>query len=122
VRFLVDTQLPSRLGRLFVDEGHDAIHVSELPNGNRSTDAEVAAAADAEDRVLVSKDRDFRDSHLLRRHPRRLLAIVTGNISNTDLLELIEHNLDQIVSALEESGFVELGAGSLVVHDESLKD
>jgi predicted nuclease of predicted toxin-antitoxin system len=122
VKFLVDTQLPSRLGRWLVDEGHDAIHVSELHRGNRSTDAEVAAAADAEDRVLVSKDRDFRDSHLLRRQPRRLLAIVTGNISNTDLIGLIEHNLDQIVSALEESGFVELGAGRLVVHDEPLDD
>jgi predicted nuclease of predicted toxin-antitoxin system len=36
------------------------------------------------------------------------LAIVTGNISNTDLIGVIKHNLDQIVSSLEESGFVEL--------------
>jgi len=31
----------------------------DLPNGNRSTDAEVIAAADEEGRVVVSKDSDF---------------------------------------------------------------
>ena len=45
--------------------GHGAVHVSDLPNGNRSTDTEVGAAADEEDRVVVSKDSDFRHGHLL---------------------------------------------------------
>ena len=118
MRFLVDTQLPNRLCVALDELDHDAAHVSQLTHGNRSTDAEVAAAADAENRVLVSKDRDFRDSHLLRGQPRRLLAVVTGNISNADLLRIFTDNLDQIVSALEESRFVELGTDVVVIHDE----
>ena len=118
VRFLVDTQLPKHLCRLLTEMGHDAVHVSDLPNGNRSTDAEVIAAADEEGRVVVSKDSDFRHSHLLRGQPSRLLAIVTGNVSNTDLLGLFNTNADRILSALDESSFVELGATSLVVHGE----
>ena len=118
MRFLVDTQLPKRLCRVLTEMGHDAVHVSDLPNGNRSTDAEVIAAADEEGRVLVSKDSDFRHSHLLRGQPSRLLAIVTGNVSNTDLLGLFSTNIGRILSALDESSFVELGATSLVVHGE----
>jgi predicted nuclease of predicted toxin-antitoxin system len=118
VKFLVDTQLPSRLCGALGELGHDAVHASQLARGNRSTDAEVTEAADAEDRVLVSKDRDFRDSHLLRGQPRRLLAVVTGNISNADLLRVFTDNLDQIVSALDESSFIELGSEVLVIHDE----
>jgi predicted nuclease of predicted toxin-antitoxin system len=118
VKFLVDTQLPAGLCLALADLGHDAVHVSQLTNGNRSTDAEVANAADAEDRVLVSKDRDFRDGHLLRGQPHRLLAVVTGNISNADLLRIVTDNVDQIVSALDESRFVELGTEVLVIHDE----
>jgi len=49
---------------------------------------ELALAADTEDRVLVTKDRDFRDGHLLRALPGRLLIVTTGNISNRDLLAL----------------------------------
>jgi predicted nuclease of predicted toxin-antitoxin system len=64
VKFLVDAQLPARLARLLSDHGHDALHRRDMPRGNRSADAEIAAVADAEDRVVVSKDRDFRDTHL----------------------------------------------------------
>ena len=67
MKFLIDAQLPARLAGLLGAAGHDAVHTSQLPEGNRTTDAALAATADAEDRVVVSKDRDFRDRHLLRR-------------------------------------------------------
>lgn len=77
MRFLVDAQLPERLTRQLIDAGHDALHTAQLSDGNRTTDEEIARIADEQDRVVVSKDRDFRDSHLLRRTPRRLLVVAT---------------------------------------------
>ncbi|MDP9442514.1 MAG: DUF5615 family PIN-like protein [Actinomycetota bacterium] len=112
MNFLIDAQLPARL----VEAGHDAVHASELPDGNRTTDAEIARRADGEDRVVVTKDRDFRDSHLLRSTPRRLLVVATGNIDNNDLLSLFDQHLDAIVVGLEESQFVELASDRLIVH------
>ncbi len=50
MRFLVDAQLPARLARFLNDAGHDALHTSEMPKGNRTTDARIAECADAEDR------------------------------------------------------------------------
>lgn len=97
MRFLVDAQLPARLARLLNEHGHDATHTPELPNGNRTPDDEIAAAADAEGRVVISKDRDFRYSHFVNGTPRRLLVVHTGNISNNDLLDLIEANLEQFI-------------------------
>lgn len=118
MKFLVDTQLPVGLCKWLIELGHDALHVSHLPNGNRSTDAEVADAADEDDRIVVSKDSDFRDGHLLRGRPRRLLAVRTGNISNSELLLLFEHNLAEIVAALEDGRYVELGTAQLVVYQD----
>jgi predicted nuclease of predicted toxin-antitoxin system len=92
--------------------------VSELPNGNRSTDAEVAEAADDGARVVVSKDVDFRDGQLLRERPRRLLAVRTGNIANSELLLLFEQHLGQIVASLDEGRYVEMGAAALVVYED----
>jgi predicted nuclease of predicted toxin-antitoxin system len=116
VRFLVDAQLPARLARFLNDAGHDALHTSELPQGNRTTDAQIAEQADREQRVVVTKDRDFRDSHLLANSPRLLLVVTTGNVTNTALLALFETNLQTIVAALKEVDFVEIGAHSLVLH------
>ena len=64
------------------------MHTSELPNGNATSDSEINRVADADDRVVVTKDRDFRDSHLLRGTPRHLLVVTTGNITNDNLLAL----------------------------------
>jgi predicted nuclease of predicted toxin-antitoxin system len=116
VRFLVDAQLPTRLARLLNDAGHDALHTSHLPKGNRSTDAQVTERADRENRVIVTKDRDFRDAHLLTGSPRRLLIVATGNITNVALLALVQSHLDAITAAFDEADYVELGNDQLIVH------
>jgi predicted nuclease of predicted toxin-antitoxin system len=116
VKFLVDAQLPGRLARALIAAGHDALHTTELPDGNRTTDAQIARHADAEDRVVVTKDADFRDGHLINGSPRRLLVIATGNISNADLLTLIEEHLDAVVAAFADADFVELRSGELSIH------
>ncbi|TWP37941.1 DUF5615 family PIN-like protein [Leekyejoonella antrihumi] len=93
MKFLVDAQLSARLADFLNSAGHDAVHTSSLHNGSRSSDRQVAAAADAEDRVVVTKDSNFRDSHLLRETPSRLLIIATGNVTNETLLAVFERSL-----------------------------
>lgn len=118
MRFLVDAQLPERLTRQLRDAGHDAVHTAQLSEGNRTSDQEINRLADEQDRIVISKDRDFRDSHLLRRTPGRLLVVSTGNISNDDLLALFNEHLAAIVAAFGEATLVELRSGELVIHDD----
>ncbi len=117
MKFLVDAQLPARLSQFLNDAGHRAWHTSELSDGNRTSDARLATQADSDGRVVVTKDRDFRDDHLLRRVPRQLLLVTTGNISNATLLALVEANLGAIIEAFSGADFVELGQSALVVHE-----
>ncbi|HZE06835.1 MAG TPA: DUF5615 family PIN-like protein [Solirubrobacteraceae bacterium] len=113
MKFLIDAQLPFRLAQLLNGAGHDALHTIELPNGNRSTDGEIAQVADEQSRVVVTKDRDFRDGHLIARSPQRLLVVATGNITNDALLSLIATHLHAIISALDQADFVELSQNAL---------
>jgi predicted nuclease of predicted toxin-antitoxin system len=69
VKFLIDAHLPRRAVEWFRVAGFNAIHTLELPNGNRTIDAQVIALADAETRIVVTKDADFVDSHTLRGQP-----------------------------------------------------
>jgi len=100
------------------EAGHDPIHTLDLPEQNRTTDAEIARRADAEDRVVVSKDSDFRDSHLLNGTPARLLVVNTGNITNRDLLALLDEHLDELVAAFQSARLVQLTTEDLLIHDE----
>ena len=116
MKFLVDAQLPLRLARWLQDEGHDALHTRDLPQGNRTPDADINERSVREQRVVITKDEDFVDTFHLSREPRKLLLVATGNIGNSELEELFTSNLDEIVHALETSDFVELSRDMLISH------
>ena len=117
MRFLVDAQLPRRLGHQLREYGHDVVHTLDLPLGNRTSDAEIMRIADTEDRVVVTKDDDFVQSFLLRNQPRRLLLMATGNIGNAELGRLIAAALPALVEAFESARYLELSHDAMIIHE-----
>ncbi len=116
MRFLIDAQLPRRLASTLKRWGHDAAHSSALPAGNSTDDESLCATADAESRILVTKDSDFADCFVLRGTPAKLLLITTGNIGNDDLIGLLERRMADLEREFAASSFVELNQATLVVH------
>jgi predicted nuclease of predicted toxin-antitoxin system len=115
MNFLVDAQLPRRMIVWLTAAGCDAVHTLDLPDGNRTTDEQISELAEREQRVMVTKDADFVDSHVLRGRPAKLLLISTGNISNRALEALVVPLLPDIVRELQAHSFLELGRTGLVV-------
>lgn len=116
MKFLVDAQLPRRLADQMHASGHDVVHTLDLPMQNRTSDEEINLISLETHRVVVTKDADFRDSHLLKGIPPKLLLVSTGNIRNDDLLHLFARNLDRIVDAFETASYVELDRQHLTIH------
>lgn len=79
----------------------------------------IAALADRDGRVVVTKDADFRNSHLLSGSPARLLVVATGNIGNDDLLRLFESRIAEIEEAFDLGDYVELRHGTVVSHSRT---
>jgi predicted nuclease of predicted toxin-antitoxin system len=115
MKFIVDAHLPRRVAAWFISAGHDALHTFDLPAGNRSTDQEILGVADRDARILVTKDSDFVDSHLLTNRPAKLLLVSTGNISNRDLERLLVPEIPAIVSEFLSHNFLELDRSGLIV-------
>jgi len=110
VKFLIDAHLPPSLCRALADEGHDAIHTSDLPDGNATTDEVVRSMAIAETRVLVTKDLDFFDGLVLHGAPPKLVLVRCGNMRKRELVALFIGQLDAIMSGLEQGDLVEIGS------------
>src|SRR3954454_8949819 len=115
MNFLVDAQLPRRMTDWLTAAGCDAKHTLDLPDANRTTDEQINDVADREQRIVVTKDADFVDSHLLRGRPPKLLLISTGNISNRDLEVLMVPLIPDIVRAFGSHSFLELGRAEIAV-------
>lgn len=116
-RFLIDQQLPSALAKHFAQRGHDARHVKEYPGGTTLPDAEIASIAQDEARIVVTKDDDFRVTHLLRKTPARLVHVTCGNITTQDLLALFDEHRASFEKALGSYDYIEIDRPGVIIHD-----
>ncbi len=116
MQFIVDAQLPRALADRLIELGHDAVHVKELPKAGDTPDGEIARYADEHGLVVVTKDDDFRHTHLTSGRPTRLLQVTLGNLRNRDLLAHVTTHHDAIIAAFGEADFLELGATGLTLH------
>ncbi len=58
MKFIVDNQLPAALAQSLRKRGLDCQHVLEVGLAE-ALDAEICRYADAEERIIISKDEDF---------------------------------------------------------------
>lgn len=106
MKFLIDAQLPPAFCGWLRERGHDAVHVFEIGMVGAS-DAEIAAQAEADGSVLVSKDEDF----VTLRLPNRFafLWLRCGNASNRTLAAWLEPRWVQVETLLSSGErFVEV--------------
>lgn len=95
--------------------GYETLHVNFILAGSNTNDSEIAAYADLNDYIIISKDFDFINSHFIQDTPKKLIKINLGNISNQKLIEIINDNIDDIVNLARKRKFiVEIGKDSVL--------
>lgn len=82
-------------------------------------DAEITRIADLEQRVVVTKDDDFRVTHLLSRRPAALLHVTCGNITTVDLLAMFDQCHVDLAGAIDICSHVEINRTGVFIHDSS---
>lgn len=117
--FLVDQQLPKALATYLTEHGHDARHIKDYPGGATMPDPDLARLPDSEDRFVVTKDDDFRISHLLLKPPARLLHVTCGNMSTRDLLAMFDQHWREFESAITSYTYLEINRPGVIIHDPS---
>ncbi|MBD2690999.1 DUF5615 family PIN-like protein [Anabaena catenula] len=116
MKFLIDAQLPMRIANLLENLGCDVIHTKNLPLKNATSDSEINKISILEQRIVITKDKDFLDSFLIKQEPYKLLMITTGNISNKQIEQLFLQNITQIIELFLTYDFLEMTRDSLIIH------
>ena len=117
MKFLVDAQLPVNISRQLARMGHDSVHAMDLPLRDRTPDIDLINLATTQNRIVITKDKDFYYSYLLRRKPQKLLLLTIGNLINRELRILLETHLSDILLAFESNSFIELTRDRFDVHE-----
>ena len=116
MKFLVDAQLPRYLTTWLNQAGYEAIHTLDLPQGNRTPDGKINELSTNLGYIVVTRDADFVNSHLVIQQPPKLLLISTGNINNRELMTLFSSSIELIKEGFESHDFLELSNTCLIFH------
>jgi len=116
MKFLIDAQLPFLLAEWISEKGFEAIHTEDMPNRDETEDDEIRQLSAEGGYIVISKDTDFYDSHILKNSPEKLLLITTGNIKNRQLLDLFRKNFQEIARLFELYDLIEMNNSELVAY------
>jgi predicted nuclease of predicted toxin-antitoxin system len=118
MKFLIDANLPFKLALLLKNKGYEIIHTDNLKNKERTTDNEIRKIALEENYIVVTKDTDFFDSHLINKVPPKLLFVTTGNIVNSELHHLFDLHFEKVIILFEKYDCVELDNKQIIIHEK----
>ncbi len=90
MKFLVDMPLPTRLARWLVEQGHNAVHASEV-GLDRATDSDILRIAQQESRTVITADLDY----------PRLLALTHASEPSLVLFRGGDWNDAAVISRME---------------------
>jgi predicted nuclease of predicted toxin-antitoxin system len=108
--FICDVHIPYRLVNYLIKTGHQATHVNFILEGSKTKDVEIARFADTNNQIIITKDEDFENLHFAAKTPKRLIRILLGNISTSDLIQVFEKHLLEIEKLKDFNRFyIEIG-------------
>lgn len=116
MRWLINAQLPYLLSIWIRSKGFETIHTDDLPRKDETEDEEIRLLSTKMGYIVITKDIDFYDSHLINNIPEKLLLITTGNIKNRQLMDLFRRNFQEIINLFEYCNLVEMSNEELTAH------
>jgi len=116
MNFYIDAHLPYSLKQVFTNLGFEAVHTTELIDGNKTQDQEIISLA-GNSGVVISKDEDFYQSYLLYGKPPKFVYVKVGNMRLRDLKLLFESVAPKLVEQLKQYDLLELHADKIIVID-----
>jgi predicted nuclease of predicted toxin-antitoxin system len=100
---LIDENLSPRLAEALSDAFPGSIHVRDV-GLKGAQDQRIWVYAAEHGYAILSKDDDFRSLSLLRGDPPKVIWLVIGNASTTEILEILLRHSLTIQSFLDEAG------------------
>jgi predicted nuclease of predicted toxin-antitoxin system len=96
MKFLCDVHISIKLAKHINNKGFECIHINTILDKWFTSDRNIAKFSDLNDLILITKDFDFKNSFLVNKTPKKLIKINSGNISNTQLIEIFDRFISEI--------------------------
>lgn len=116
MKVLCDVHIARKVVQFFQENGIESVHVNDILDSWYTKDQDIVDYADRHNYTVMSKDQDFKNSHLIKKTPTRLLKINLGNISTQKLIEILGKNLELLKEKFaKERCLVEINRDTILI-------
>jgi len=117
MKILCDVHISLKVVKFFQSQGIETEHVNQILDKWFTKDNDICTYADKNNFTVISKDKDFKDSHFIRQTPKKLIKINLGNISTNSLITIFGKTLEQMTSlfAKNDRCYVEINQDDIII-------
>mgnify|MGYP001801828795 CR=1 FL=1 len=105
MKLLCDDQISYKIARSLARHAEEVIHINTILEKWHTTDQAICKYADSQDFIVVTKDKDFKYGHLMRRSPKKLILITMGNLSNEHVMNVLNKAMKFIKAESKNPSF-----------------
>ncbi len=117
MKILCDVHIAIKIAKYFQTKGIEAIHVNQILDSWYSKDNDICVYADINAYTVLTKDKDFKDSHFIRQTPKKLIRVNLGNISTSRFIEILENTFDELndLFTSNQKCYVEINNDEMII-------
>lgn len=117
MKILCDVHIAIKVAKFLQSKGIETEHVNQILDKWHTKDNDISLYADRNNFAVLTKDKDFKDSHFINHTPKKLIKVNLGNISTNNLIALIDNVLEQLNPLFSNNNrcYVELNQDELVI-------
>lgn len=117
MKILCDVHIAMKIAKFLSSKGVQTEHVNQILDKWNTKDYKIIQYADKNDFVILTKDKDFKNSHLITKTPKKLIKINLGNHSTNQSIKIFENILAQLNDLFDNNQFcfVEINSDDFVV-------
>ena len=117
MKILCDVHIAIKIAKYFQTKGIETEHVNQILDSWNTKDNAICMYADANGFTVLTKDKDFKDSHFIKQTPKQLIKVSLGNISTNKLIEIFDGVFVQLNGLFSEHSkcYVELNQNDLII-------
>jgi|GEM_PF-251685 predicted nuclease of predicted toxin-antitoxin system len=101
MKALCDVHIARKAVRFFQENNLESIHTNDILDGYFTKDRDLSQYAERHQYTLLSKDADFKDSHLLKNASQRLIKINLGNIPTNLFIAILKQYLSLFIEKMD---------------------
>ena len=120
MKILCDVHISLKVAKFFQSKGIETEHINHILDKWFTNDNDICEYADKKNFTVVTKDKDFKDSHFIRQTPKKLIKVNLGNISTNNLIVTIDNVLDKLENLFSSNKkcYVEINQDELIIIKE----